>query len=99
IDKSLNRLASACSSAFNRTRARDCRLSGQRRNPGAAFLYYTGSVLPTEAQRSGEWSGWGSRDIDGRPEAERTGSERIKSLDAIREIARDVSTRLDMTNS
>jgi hypothetical protein len=36
-------------------------------------------------QRSGEWSGWASRDIDGRPEAERTGSERIKSLDAIRE--------------
>src|SRR5881397_293566 len=53
-------------------------------------------VIPSEAQRSREWSGWGSRDIDGRPEVERTGSERIKSL-AI-EI-RDVSTPLDMTET
>ena len=30
-DTSLNRLAAACSSAFSRTRARDCRLSSERR--------------------------------------------------------------------
>ena len=31
IDRSLNRLAGACSSAFGRTRAVDCSLSGQHR--------------------------------------------------------------------
>src|SRR5207253_6700931 len=33
IDRNLDRLVAAWSSAFGRTRARDCKLSGQRRNP------------------------------------------------------------------
>jgi hypothetical protein len=53
-------------------------------------------LISSEAQRSREWNGWGSRDIDEKTGGKRTGSERIKSLE---EKISDVSTPLDMTRT